>query len=245
MKSINSIFTFCALFCLVTMVKAQDKKDYPVLPFNKLIVSPYINVVLREGAEEKVEISSRKVDERDIHVDIDGQTLRIYLEGSRLRPRNVSKNGMNTERYRDAEITAYVTYKNLKKLSVRGDQRVVCESSLKGKRFKLKTFGDNQVMLTGVETDFFKASMYGDNRVEIDGGRSQKQKYLSFGDNKVYARHYEADFTKTTSFGDGEFFFNTKDVIKVVAFGDADIQYSGGAYLERGLILGDSDIRSR
>lgn len=245
MKSINSTLVLCLLLCLVTIVHAQDKKDYPVLPFNKLIVSPYINVVLEEGAEEKVEISSRRVNEADIHVDIDGQTLRIYLEGSRLTPRNIRENGMSLEKYRDADITAYVTYKSLKKLSVRGDQRVVCESSLKGKKFKLKTFGDNRVILSGVETDFFKASMYGDNKVEIDGGKSRKQKYLSFGDNEVNARHYEADFTKTTSFGDGEFSFNTKDVIKVVAFGDADIQYSGGAYLERGLILGDSDIRRR
>lgn len=245
MKSINFTLILCLLLCLTAVVKAQDKKDFPVLPFNKLIVSPHINVVLQEGTEEKVEISSRRVDERDIHVDIDGQTLRIYLEGSRLTPRNVKENGMSRDVYRDVDVTAYVTYKTLKKLSVRGDQRVVCESSLKGKKFKLKTFGDNQVILSGVETDFFKASMYGDNRVEIDGGKSAKQKYLSFGDNEVNARHYEADFTKTTSFGDGEFSFNTKDVIKVVAFGDADIQYRGGAYLERGLILGDSDIRSR
>lgn len=245
MKSINSILTLCLLLCLATITKAQDKKDYPVLPFNKLIVSPYINVVLQKGIEEKVEISRRRVDESDIHVDIDGQTLRIYLEGSRLTPRNIRENGMSLEMYRDSEVTAYVTYKSLKKLSVRGDQRVVCESPLKGKKFKLKAFGDNQVILSGVETDFFKAAMYGDNRVEIDGGQSMKSKFLSFGDNEVNARHYEADFTKTTSFGDGEFSFNARDVIKVVAFGDADIQYRGGAYLERGLILGDSDIRSK
>ncbi|MDW3196138.1 MAG: DUF2807 domain-containing protein [Cytophagales bacterium] len=208
-------------------------------------MSPYINVVLQEGPEEKVEITSRRVDENDIHVDVDGNTLRIYLEGSRLTPRNIRENGMSLEAYKHADITAYVTYKTLKKLSVRGDQRVVCESSLKGKRFKLKAYGDNQVLLMGVEADFFKASMYGDNRLEIDGGKSIKQKYLSFGDNEVKARDYEADFTKTTSFGDGEFSFNAKDVIKVVAFGDADIQYHGGAYLERGLILGDSDIRRR
>jgi len=198
-----------------------------------------------EGAEEKVEVSSSNVDENDIHVDIDGQTLRIYLEGARLTPKNINDNGRSWDAYRDARVTAFVTYKTLKKLSVRGDQRVVCESSLKGKRFKLKAYGDNQVILTGVETDFFKASMYGDNKVEIDGGKSIKQKYLSFGDNEVKARDYESDFTKTTSFGDGEFSFHAKDVIKVVAFGDADIQYRGGAYLERGLILGDGDIRRR
>ncbi len=245
MKSINSTLLLCFLICSAYVSQAQEKKNFPVLPFNKLIVSPHINVVLQEGAEEKVEISSRRVDERDIHVDIDGQTLRIYLEGARLTPRNHKENGMSWDAYRDVEVTAYVTYTELKKLSVRGDQRVVCESSLKGKKFKLKTFGDNRVILSGVETDFFKASMYGDNRLEIDGGKSAKQKYLSFGDNEVNARHYEADFTKTTSFGDGEFSFNASDVIKVVAFGDADIQYRGGAYLERGLILGDSDIRSR
>ena len=245
MKLIRSTLILCFVFGLFTVIQAQDKKDYPVLPFNKLIVSPYINLVLQEGPEEKVEISSRRVDESDIHVDIDGNMLRIYLEGSRLTPRNIRENGMSLEAYRDSDITAYVTYTTLKKLSVRGDQRVVCESALKGKKFKLKTFGDNQVLLSGVETDFFKASMYGDNRLEIDGGKSVKQKFLSFGDNEVIARDYEADFTKTTSFGDGDFSFNARDVIKVVAFGDADIQYRGGAYLERGLILGDSDIRRR
>lgn len=244
MKSINTLLTFCLLLCFAMVAHAQ-KQEYPVLPFNKLIISPHINVVLEEGTEEKVEIDSYRVDEQDIHVDVDGQTLRIYLEGARLTPRNISDNGVSWDAYRDVEVTAYVTYKTLKKLSIRGDQKVVCESPLKGKKFKLKTYGDNRVILSGVETDFFKAAMYGDNKVEIDGGKSIRQKYVSFGDNEVNARNYEADFTKTTSFGDGDFSFNATDVIKVVAFGDADIQYRGGAYLERGLILGDSDIRRR
>lgn len=244
MKSINLLPVFVCLF-ITSLCQAQAKKDFPVLPFTKIIVSPHIDVVLQEGAEEKVEISSRNVDEQDIHVDIDGQTLRVYLEGARLGPRNDKGNGYSRDWYRDARVTAYITYKSLKKLSVRGDQRVECEGTLKGKKFKLKSFGDNTVILSAVETDVFKAAMYGDNDLAIESGKSLKQKFVSFGDNEVRARDFEGEVTKATSFGDGEFSFNSTELIKVVAFGDANIQYEGGAYLERGLILGDSDIRRR
>ena len=99
--------------------------------------------------------------------------------------------------------------------------------------------------MSSVETDIFKAALFGDNVLEIESGKSLKQKFVSFGDNEIQARNYEGDITKTRSFGDGEFSFNSAELIKVVAFGDADIQYRGDAYLERGLILGDSDIRRR
>ena len=143
----KKIIPFSSLILvLVFTAQAQQKTNYPVLPFNKIIISPHINVILTEGPEEKVEVSSRNVDESDIHVDIDGQTLRVYLEGARMTPRNDKRTNAHREWYRDADVTAYITYKDLKKLSVRGDQRVECESALHGKRFTLKTYGDNRVI---------------------------------------------------------------------------------------------------
>lgn len=244
MKSIKFLPVF-TLLLMAGVCHAQTKKDYPVLPFTKVIVSPHIDVVLMEGTEEKVEVASWNVEEHDIHVDIDGQTLRVYLEGARMGPRNERSNGYSRDWYRDAKVTAYITYKELKKLSIRGDQRVECESTLKGKKFKLRSYGDNTVILSSVETDIFKAAMYGDNDLAIESGKSLKQKFVSFGDNEIHARDFEGEVTKATSFGDGEFSFNSTELIKVVAFGDASIQYQGGAYLERGLILGDSNIRRR
>ena len=62
---------------------AQDK-TYEVEAFEKVIVSPHIEVTLMEGDEESVTINNAKVAMDKINVTVEGKTLRLYLDDARV-----------------------------------------------------------------------------------------------------------------------------------------------------------------
>src|ERR1041385_1201477 len=100
------------LFCAAVSLHAQtfEKK---VKPFVKVIASPKINLVLVEGANESVKINYANVDPSKINVTVNNNTLRIYLESSRIteKRKRVRFDGeVRIEKlYRDAIVTAYVS----------------------------------------------------------------------------------------------------------------------------------------
>src|SRR5689334_18835555 len=113
--------------CLTSTLLAQsiEKK---VNRFNKVIASPKINLVMVEGTSESVKINYANIDPAKINVVVKHNTLRIYLDGSRFteKTKRVTFDGEVRKEnvYRDASITAYVTYTKLQKLVVRGEQEV-------------------------------------------------------------------------------------------------------------------------
>src|SRR5258708_3082602 len=84
-----------------------------IAPFNKVIVSPKINLVLVEGTNESVKLNYADVDPSKIRVTVKNRTLHIYLEGSRFteKTQRVKFDGEVRKEnvYRGATITAYVT----------------------------------------------------------------------------------------------------------------------------------------
>ena len=67
------------LFVATFNVEAQDK-IHSVKSFDKIIVSPHIELNLVEGSEESVKIENAKVSEDKINIEVEGKTLRIYLD---------------------------------------------------------------------------------------------------------------------------------------------------------------------
>ena len=66
------------------LANAQNSRN--VAHFNKIIVSPYIQVTLVEGDEESVAINELHTDNSKLHIEVNDQTLRIYLEGPKIFP---------------------------------------------------------------------------------------------------------------------------------------------------------------
>lgn len=108
--------------------------------FNKAIISPNIQVTFVEGNEESVTIENSTVDRSKINIEVNNKTLRIYLDGAKDIPKNKTdySNGYKEKHsiYTGTVVTAIVTYKTLDDLSVRGEETIVCESLLKGDKFR-------------------------------------------------------------------------------------------------------------
>src|SRR5215831_21420077 len=77
---------FSALLVLTAATATAQTKI--VDHFSKVIVSPYIQVTFVQGDQESVTINDIEVDTSKLHVEVNDNTLRIYLEGAKDFPKN-------------------------------------------------------------------------------------------------------------------------------------------------------------
>ena len=101
------------LFPLIAVAASAQTKM--TSPFNKIIVSPYIQVTLVQGDQESVTVNDIHVDPDKLHIEVNDKTLRIYLEGAKDFPHNEKdySNGYKESHslYRNTSVVATITYK--------------------------------------------------------------------------------------------------------------------------------------
>lgn len=222
------------------------QKTTTVNHFDKVIVSPHIEVTFVEGNEESVAIEKSSVSDDKINIEVNNNTLRIYLEGAKEVTKNkkVYDNGYEEKRsiYNGTIVAATVTYKRLEELSVRGEETHVCKSPLKGDRFRLKMYGESKVYLDEVHLGQLQTTIYGESMLEIRSGTINDQRFTVYGDSKINGLAVKNKTTKITAYGEADFRLNVSDEIKITAFGEAKLQYKGDAVVNKGLHFGEMQI---
>jgi len=231
--------------CTASTLLAQtlEKK---VNRFNKVIASPKINLVMVEGATESVKINYVNIDPSKINVVVKHNTLRIYLDGSRFtekRERVKFDGEVRKENvYRDASITAYVTYTKLQKLTVRGEQEVDIQSPIVNKKFKLSAYGECIITLASLQVGWFKAALYGQNDIKINEGFADAQKYKLFGENKIDAQALQSEEIASTTYGESRLKFQVTQNLRLVTLGESNVYVKGSPDVSK-LTLGEISIR--
>ncbi len=227
----------CTIFILsaasISLSAQSLEKD--VRHFKKIVASPRINLVMVQGETESVKITYANVDASKINVRVKNNTLRIYLDGSRFteKRKRVKKDGWVAKEsaYRDASITAYVTYRKLDKLVVRGEQEVDVQGAIENKKFKLSAYGECNITLASIQTGKFKASMFGQHTLKIKSGVVDTQKYKLFGENKIDAQGIQSEEIASATYGESKLKFDAKDNLRLVTFGESDVVIKGGAHV--------------
>lgn len=214
--------------------------------FNKVIVSPHVQVTFIEGNEESVTIEKSAVSNDKINIEVNGTTLRIYLDGTKEVDKNevIHEDGHKVKRpiYNGTVVSATLTYKTLDELSVRGEETQVCKSRLQGDKFSLKIYGESHVFLDEVDLGELRATIYGESFLEIKSGSITDQKYISYGESKINSVGIKSNTTKITAYGEADFRVNVSDKIKITAFGEATLGYRGNPEITRGLNFGNVHI---
>lgn len=219
--------------------------------FEKIVVSPHINLILIQGDESSVKIESANIDDRKINVDTDNDVLSIYLEGARYHNKyekyeRYEKNHhgkWKEDIYREAEVTAYVTYKYLKSIQVRGEQFVKSDYVINQNSFKIVLYGEVDVQLKEVKVNDLKLLTYGENEIFIESGRIDKQVIKCYGENEINLKGVDTGDIRSSLYGENRLDLRADGEIKVTAFGESDIRFTGNAYINKGIIIGDTDIR--
>jgi hypothetical protein len=214
-------------------------------PFRRIVVSPRVNLILEKGDEESVRLVYDNVTPDKINIEVNHHTLRIYLDDAKVTERTELVSTHPTQKrsvYHDVTITAYVTYRDIEHLEVRGNQEITCNSPILAERFTLKAYGENDITLTSIKAEYLRTSLYGGNALHIQGGKAEFQKYKLFGENKIDAQALKSYSAIANSFGESRLKLATQDNLKVNAFGESEIEYTGDASVNKGLIFGETQI---
>ena len=214
--------------------------------FTKVIVSPYIQVTFIEGDKESVTINDLKVDESKLHIEVNNQTLRIYLDGAKDFTKNQKdySNGYKESHplYANTSVVATVTYKKLMALSLRGEETYFCKSPIDASEFSLNIYGESHVTLNKLNAQELEANIYGSAYLNIQSGSVANQKYTCYGEGHVNTLAITGSTSRIVSFGDADLRMNVADRIKITTFGDAKLHYKGNPEIVKGLHFGDMQI---
>ncbi|WP_299111668.1 DUF2807 domain-containing protein [uncultured Winogradskyella sp.] len=243
MKNIKHI-TVVMLFFISQTLLAQTIK--PVEAFSKVIISPHIETTFVKGDEESVTILDNTLTDDKVNIEVNKGTLRVYLDDAKVttKHKKVVKNGvkMKVPLYKGKVLTIKITYKNIDNLSLRGEQRTVCESLIDVETFHLKIYGESQVTLNDINIVNFDVDVYGESQLSIIKGVTKNQNITAYGEGEINLVDVDNKSSKLKAYGEAEFKIQASEHIKFTAYGEAELYYKGTAEVSKGLSFGDSKI---
>ncbi|HMJ68742.1 MAG TPA: DUF2807 domain-containing protein [Cyclobacteriaceae bacterium] len=241
MKAFSALLT---VTLMATIAYSQDIEQ-KLRPFDKIVVSHKIDLVLIPGDTESIRITYSGVDSDKIIIGQSGHRVHVYLEDAKIFDKGEKRHNMfdRRPRYKFASVTAYVTFKSLRLIETRGEGEVFCDGRISSKKLMIRAYGDTDIRLAYVEAQTVKARMYGDNTMKIREGEAGHVNYKLFGDNKVDSRGLESVTSNTTIYGDGRVALNATEEVRFNSFGDPSLFVFGSPTISKGIMIGEADIR--
>ena len=243
MKNLKHISTLILITAL-QLVVAQTKTTLE--DFTKVIISPHIETSFVQGDENSVAILENTVSDDKVNIEVNGGVLRVYLDDAKTttKHKKIVKNGMKMKVpiYKDKVLTIKVTYKKIDNLSLRGEQRTICESLIGVEEFKLKIYGESQVTFNEVNFKQLNVDIYGESQLTINKGKIDNQWITAFGEGEVNLVEVDNKTSKLKAYGEAQFKVKSSERIKFTAYGEAELYYKGNPEISRGLSIGASTI---
>lgn len=213
-----------------------------VAHFEKIIVSPYIQVTFVEGDMEEVNIENCAVDKNKLHMEVNCKMLWVYLDGAKQIPKNETtyNNGYKEKYsiYKGTVVTTIITYKILNELSIRGEETQLFKSPLSANKFNLKIYCESKVTFNEVNFGELYTKLYGESTLEIKAGTIKEQHYTSYGDSKISTIAVNGRTGYIVSYGEADFTLNASDKIKMTAFGESKLHYKGDPEIVKVIHIG-------
>ncbi len=241
----NLILGLIIFFGFTINIDAQSK-TYTVDKFDKVIISPHIQVIFKEGKKESIYIEDGGKHSGTLNVKVKNKTLHLYLDGAKISSptKRIIKNGYEQKVaiYKGTIIKAVVTYKKVNNFSLRGEQLFQFESLIEQEKLRLKIYGSSQVYFKNILLNDFRVTIYGESCLELKKGKVNEQKFTAYGRSKINTLAIPNNSTKLVAYGDGSFSFYVEDRLKITSYGKAIITYKGKAKLVKGIVIGNTKI---
>ena len=239
MRTLKSFFAILFLLSGIGATAQTRMVDH----FTKVIVSPYIQVTFVEGDDESVTINDIKVDENKLHLEVNNQTLRVYLEGAKDFPKYEKDNSNGYQEshslYQNTSVVVTVTYKILTDLSLRGEETQLCKSAIDAAKFTLKIYGESDVTFNELNAGELETTIYGEAFLNIKAGAVEEQKYTCYGEGRINSLSIKGSTSRVIAYGDADIKLNVSERIKITAYGDAKLHYKGDPEIVKGIHFGD------
>ncbi len=243
---INHTIIFLSFLALSMGQVLAQTKTFSVNSFNKIIVSPHIQVDFIQADKESVVINDISVSIEKLNVEVSGKNLEIYLDDAKMTTKNeTEKNNDHKVKhpiYNGTIVKATIYYKNLNELSLRGEEKFICKSLLNSEKFKLRIYGEAEVLLTEVKLNTLSTIIYGESILEIKKGNIGNQKITAYGESEINALGAETQSAKITLYGESDINLNVSKNLKITSYGEANIKYTGNPKINKGIVIGDTTI---
>jgi hypothetical protein len=241
--TIKHLIAFSTLIMASVVTLNAQTKTYDISGFDKITINPHIQVTFVKGDNSSVVIESSTEPLDKLNVEVNDETLELYLDDARVYTKSEKNNNIRKDVYNGTVIKATITYTSLSALSLRGEERFDFVSKIEAKDLKLSVYGDSQVYMKAVEVDNFKIATYGESYLMLESGTTNYQQIRAYGESKVNAINVDNKETKLTAYGEGSFQLNVSEKLKVTSYGEPVVTYKGNAKLSRGLSFGDATVR--
>lgn len=240
-------FRLLAILLIVGNSKIAGAQEISaVAPFNKVIISPHIQSIFTQGDKESVTIRYSSVGKDKIHIENNGKTLRIYLEGAKEITKNQKRDGESPAGkqalYSGTVLKVTVNYKTLEELSIRGEETAEVSSKLDQDNFNLTVYGESKVHFSDLQLKTMQTKIYGESSVDVKSGTITEQKITAYGESKINLLALSNQITMATLYGESELKLNTSDLISITSFGESKIGYKGNPEIRKGLNIGKAQI---
>ena len=242
---ISAIF----LFLIAGLLGIAQDKEYTTSEFDKVIVSPHIEVEFVEGQTEKVEVLSNTEPLSKLNVDVKNEVLHVYLDDARVSTKQTKTKGDNWTYkegiYKGKVATLRITYVDLEECDIRGEEGAHFKSTIDRSAFKLAVYGESDVIVEDIQVNDLKVAIYGESHLTMKAGAVNHQKYVTYGESVVEASAVSSNETKITAYGEGEYFFKVENDLKVTSFGESLIYYVGNPELSKRIMLGETIVKRK
>jgi len=242
MKKISFLLSLTILQLSLTAV-GQERMDVPA--FDKVIISPYIETRFIEGTKDEVLIA-HIIDRQKIHIEVDRNTLHIYLDSARVIAKTKKNAGEEyngrTPVYKGTQARIVIVYTKLTDISLRGEEKHDFDELSGNDELRMKIYGESTVTVHKAQLNRLHATLYGESILKIEDGSIAEQRYTSYGTSSVISTGVMSAASSITSYGESKFRLNVSDEIRLTAYGETSLAYSGNAVVKKGLTLGDVSI---
>jgi len=245
-KIMKKLLLFTAVFTFISLKTIVAQEVVSVAHFDKVTVSPHIQVVFTKGDQESVTIQSNSVSRDKVHIESKGNILRVYLEGAKeFTKKGKSEEGdrvVSKPLYNGTVLTIAISYKTLATLSVRGEETIKLKSKLDQDNFELIVYGESKIYIDDVQLKKMRTTIYGESYLELKAGNVTEQKFTAYGESKVDALAINSKVARATLYGESKLNLNVSDQINVTAFGEAKVAYKGNPTIKKGITMGKPKI---
>ncbi|PWT97091.1 MAG: DUF2807 domain-containing protein [Bacteroidetes bacterium] len=230
------------VICIAGIVKAQDKvvvddKNAQVRTisgsFNAISVSSSIDLYLSQGNSETVVVSAAEDKYRDrIITEIKDGTLRIYYDDRNFH-------WMSTNR----KLKAYVSFKEIEKLSASGSSDVYVNGVIRGEKLDLHLSGSSDFK-GAVQVVNLSVDQSGSSDSRITGSAKSASIEVS-GASDVKGYDLQVDYLDCHASGSSDVQITVNKEMNATASGASDIYYRGEGLIRSIKSSGSSSISRR
>lgn len=223
----------------------EAPKTITVDHFDKVVVSPHIQAVFKKGEQESVIIEELTISSDKMNIEVEGKVLKVFLHKSEAEVNMDDDQSINWEEnsiYKGTIAKIVITYKELGKLALVGEEEFTFLDKIQQQDAKLKLIGKTKIFIKEAEIQNLDITSFGKNYLEVSSGIVPYQSITAFGEDQLDLFNVKNEITDIKSFGNGKLKLNVSKKLNVTGMGNTHIMYKGGAKVSKGIMLGKSKI---